>query len=362
MKDAKKTNVMPRLVADDNGYADHKFAWLDSEGRIMTAKIPSMIQVGGQGLSTTDGRRVGGYLVDDEIEYTCSIGVNEPMQLRTADYPVSVANRVLFTHGLARHGLLGMPVKAAVTLPFRDYFGSDGTINMKLRDQCKKNFETMNVRVMECEAQPQVISVQVYAEALSAWFDWAIQDDGQWSPGYNEMLDTNGEVLIVDIGGSTTDIVSLHMINEPREGDTSINHGKSGTERAGVLDARSKLEELVKEVLEKEGVQGLSGHTGVIPARILERILKTGECNYAGKQWDFRVERDTACRGVAQRISSYIRSVVANPSAYQAILVVGGGAIVFKEWLEPILPNAVFMDEFANAKGLLKFMRAAEQG
>lgn len=28
------------LVVDDNGYADHKLAWLDAEGKIQTLKVP----------------------------------------------------------------------------------------------------------------------------------------------------------------------------------------------------------------------------------------------------------------------------------------------------------------------------------
>lgn len=356
----RSKSVMPRLVADDNGYADHKFAWLDTNGKIMTGKISTLIQVGGQGISTTDGRPVGSYLVDGDMEYTCSSAVSSPMQLRTADYPTSDANRVLFTHGLTRFSLLEMPVKAAVTLPFRDYFSSDGAADDKLKDACKANFERGNVHVVGSDAQPEIVSVDVYAEGLSALFDWAIDDDGQFTMGWNEMVDTNGEVLIVDIGGSTTDIVSLHMTNEPEEGDMIINHGKSGTERVGVLDARAALDELVRNTLSDEGVTGVSGHTGNLPSRIIERILATGTCTYAGKSWQFASERDSACRGVAQRINSYIKSIVSNPSAYMAILVVGGGSIVFKDWLDPILPNAIFMDEFANAKGVLKFMRSSQ--
>jgi plasmid segregation protein ParM len=46
------------------------------------------------------------------------------------------------------------------------------------------------------------------------------------------------------------------------------------------------------------------------------------------------------------------------PQSYYAIVVVGGGAIVFKEHLQRLLPNAVFSDEFANARGLLKYLIA----
>jgi len=361
VKKMKSVSTMPRLVANDNGYADHKLAWLDSDGRIMTAKIPACIQAGGQGLASADGKRIGAYEVDG-VEYTCSAGVTTPMRLRNSDYPTSIANRVLFNHALARTGLLGMPIKAAVTLPFRDYFREDGSINEGLKDACRTNFEAGGVNVLGCEAQPLVQSVGVYAEALSAWFDWAFEDDGSLSVGYQEMCDSNGQVLVVDIGGSTSDLASLQMVNETYEGEMVINHSKSGTEKVGVLDAKAKLEELIREAMEKEGVTGMAGHGESFPAHWLDRVLSTGKGALAGRQWDFTSERDSACRAVAERINSFIKTVVGNPAMYMAIIVVGGGAIVFQDYLKSTLPNAVFKDEFANARGVLKFMRSQEQG
>lgn len=349
---AKKPKVMPRLVADDNGYAFHKIAWLDQEGRIMVGKVPTHIQAGGTGMSTTTGGRIGAYEAEG-VEYHCSPIVSKPMSLRNSDYPVSIANRVLFTHSLSKFGLLGMPVQAAVTLPFRDYFNDDGTINDKLRGATQQNFEKMNVKVLESESQPDVVSVRVCAEALSAWFDWAMNDDGTMTSAYQELHDMNGEMLVVDIGGSTTDLASLGLV----DGELLINHEKSGTERAGVLDALEKLEELVRATMEREGVTGMSGHDSKLPQKLLELIMEKGGCNYSGRQWSFESERDTACRAVAERIVNYIKSKVGNPGSYYGIQVVGGGAIVFRKWIEPIFANAIFGDEFSNAKGALKFLR-----
>jgi hypothetical protein len=354
----KKTptmKMMPRLVADDNGYAAHKIAWLDQQGKIMVGKIPAQIQVGGSGFSTTTGSRVGAYKVDG-IEYHCSAILNNPMSLRNADYPLSVANRVLFNHALAKFGLLGMPVRAAVTLPFRDYFNEDGTINDSLKNKVEDNFKAGGVEVLGSEAQPDVSSVRVCAEALSAWFDWAMDESGAMTQGYEELHELNGEMLVVDIGGSTTDLASLGLV----DGELLINHEKSGTERVGVLDALGKLEELVRGTMERDGVAGMSGHSSKLPQNMLEMILEKGSCNYAGRQWNFEMERDTACKAVAERIVSYIKSKTGNPGAYYGIQVVGGGAIVFRKWIEVMFVNAIFGDEFSNAKGALKFMRGEE--
>lgn len=347
-----QTKLMPRLVADDNGYAAHKIAWLDQEGKIMVGKIPTQIQVGGTGMSTTTGGRVGAYRVES-IEYHCSAILSNPMSLRNGDYPLSVANRVLFNHALAKFGLLGMPIRAAVTLPFRDYFNDNGTINEKLNTSVQANFEHKNVEVLDSEAQPDVASVRVCAEALSAWFDWAMAEDGSMTEAYNELYGMNGEMLVVDIGGSTTDLASLGLV----DGELLINHEKSGTERVGVMDALAKLEDTVRATMAREGVTGMSGHDSKLPQKLLELILEKGGCSYSGRQWNFEAERDTACKAVAERVVSYIKSKVGNPGAYYGIQVVGGGAIVFRKWIQAMFANAIFGDEFSNARGALKFMR-----
>lgn len=345
--------MTPRLVANDNGYAAHKIAWVGQKGEILVKKIPTLIQAGGSGFASAQGDRIGAYEVEG-IEYHCSPIVSNPMSLRNSDYPTSVANRVLFNHALAKAGLIGMPVKAAVTLPFRDYFNADGTVNTELCERVGANFSQRNVTIVGSEAQPDVgVPVRVYAEALSAWFDWALNDDGSMSPAYQELSDMDGQMLVVDIGGSTTDIASVALV----DGSLLINHEKSGTERVGVLDAMHKLEELVRSKLQEAGVSGLDGHGGKIPAKVLEMIMEKGQCQYGGKKWDFTFEMEAACHGVADRITNYIKSTVGSSGDYYAILIVGGGSIVFRHWIQAVFSNAIFGDEFSNARGALKYLR-----
>lgn len=351
----QKTSKKPRLLANDNGYADHKLAWLSDNGTIMTLKVPTLIQVGGSGLASTSGDRKGAYKVND-VEYSCSAAISDPMKVRNADYPTSIANRVLFTHALVRAGLMGMPVKASVTLPFRDYYSHDGSMNEALKEACRANFMANDVEVVGCSAKPEVADVEVRAEALSAFMDWAMTDKFEWSAQYNELEEMLGEVLVVDIGGSTTDLVTLQILDEVDGPEMAINHNKSGTEKVGVLDAKSRLNELVVQKMQAKGVTGLSGHGAGLPAMWIEQALQRKQGVYAGAKWDVSEEIEVACRGVAERISNYIKTTVGSPQSYYAILVVGGGALVFRKWLEQMLPNAVFKDEFANARGLLKFM------
>ena len=183
-----------------------------------------------------------------------------------------------------------------------------------------------------------------------------MNDDGSMTMAYEELHNMDGEMLVVDIGGSTTDLASLGLVG----GELLINQHKSGTETVGVLDSLTKLEETVRARMASEGVQGMSGHGSKLPQKLLEMVMQKGTCSYNGREWSFIAERDMACKGVAERIVSYIKSTVGNPGEYYAILVVGGGAIVFRKWIEAMFHNAVFGDEFSNARGALKYMRGAE--
>lgn len=351
---SQKNTLIPRLVADDNGYADHKLAWLDEGGNIMVLKVPALIETGSS-YGSTQGSRHAVYISDD-VEYTCSSMAERPLNLRTGDYPVSVHNRVLLTHALTRAGLLNMPLDLAVTLPFRDYFKENGTINTALKEATAANFKKNDVAVGDSDSRTEIRDVAVYAEALSAFFDWAMDDKGVLTQGYEELCDIEGEMLIVDIGGSTTDLASIRISNEERKGQMFINHKKSGTEKVGVLDAKTKLEEAVRTALIEGGVEGLSGHAGKLPDNIVSRILERGEIRYSGQAWDLRSHREQACKAVAEGITRFISSKVGNSGSCYAILIVGGGAVIFRPWLEAMFPNAIFLDEFANARGALKFL------
>lgn len=347
----KKQNSYPRMVADDNGYADHKLAWFDEQEKIMTHKIPSIIQLGGQGLTTGTGEALGAYKQGD-YDYHCSPGVSNPLATRTPDYPTSVSNRVLLTHALTKIGMLGVDVDLAVTLPFREFFKTDGTINLDLREASAKNFMQNDVKVVGKDLETKIQSVAVYAEALSAWFDWAIAENGAMNQGFDDMNDMGGEMLVVDVGGSTTDLACVQLV----EGRVVLQHAKSGTNKLGVLDAKDRFEELVRAEMTKEGIV-FAGHDSKIPPVFLNVVFEKGGGNWSGKSWDFKKQRDQACFEIAERISAFIKERAGDPNMFYSILVVGGGAVVFKAMLEKLFGNAEFSDEFANARGALKVMR-----
>ncbi len=195
-----------------------------------------------------------------------------------------------------------------------------------------------------------VINVQVTPEAISAWFDWAMNDDGSMNENYAEMSECDGSVLIIDIGGSTTDIVSVSMV----DGDLVVRNEKSSSTKLGVLDAMEELHTSVRERL------GSSGHGGRLTQKLQMQLLTNGTVRLAGAKHDFTDLRDSACANTSQEVINFIREMAGNTIEYFAIVFVGGGSVVFKPWMQKMMPNAEFADEFANARGALKFLRSQQ--
>lgn len=340
-----------RFVADDNGYADHKFAWYDGKGDIQVGKVPSRVQLGAASIrSAANGAAVGGYQTQGET-YTCGNLLRDPLNLRNGDYPTSPANRVLFTHGLATFGLLDGPIRACVTLPLRDYYKRDGGINEAIKEAAMANFMENPVEVIGAAQQPDILSVNVYAEAMCGYFDWLLTDSGE---ARQEVLNIQGEIAVVDIGGSTTDIVSLQYDKQ-----LVVNNDNSGTEKVGVLDAKDQLTTKIREAMIREGHFD-GGHDDQLPKNFIDDVLMTGKGRWMQREWDFTAERDESCQSVAQRLTTYIKTTLGGVGNYEAIVVIGGGSIVFRPWLENMMRNAIFSDEYANARGALKFMRMCE--
>lgn len=342
------------LIANDNGYAAHKLAWYEN-GVIKTGKIATAIEMGHKNTSST-GEKINAYTVGD-TKYTCTSDSSELISLRHAHYPLSVENRVLFTHGVAKFGLQDKVISASVTLPFRDYYNEDGTINTEFVQRVGANFKQNNVVVHGAEDKElNVANVQVTPEAMSAWFDWAMDDDGSMNENYSEMSDCDGSVLIIDIGGSTTDIVSVSM----NDGELIVRNNKSSSEKLGVLDAMNELHVAVGERLEGDGVEGAAGHGWRLSHKLQDQIMDTGIIRLGGVRYDFTEQRDVACANTSRAIINFIQGTAGSTLEYFSIVFVGGGSVRFAPWMKTLMPNAEFSDEYANARGALKFLRSQQ--
>lgn len=351
---ASKKATETILAVDDNGYASHKTAFYNDAGKIETTKVETNIQVGGSTVTGVLGEKEDSYHVyhDDGslvATYTCSPANTSPLELRNSDYPFVEANRVLMHHALVSSGLAGRSVAIGVTLPFRDYYGQDGSINNAYIERSQLNFIQNNVVAEKGQQKVNVTSAKVYPEGMSAFYDWAMDDECNTTAGFEDLDDNDGNALIVDIGGSTTDIVCIRMVN----GNIRIDQAHSGTDKIGVHDVREGINIAYQK---KFG----GGHESSLSPRAIARIMETGSHRAGGEPRDLKADVAMIIRGVTQRIVSYLRTKAGDINSFEVIHFVGGGAVLFAEELKNIVPNATLGDEFSNARGALKYMKAQE--
>jgi plasmid segregation protein ParM len=348
------TQSKPILAADDNGFADHKIARYNEAGKIECSKYATSIQIGGSKLTTVSGETEATYTTLDEHgeiwdTYTCSTSITEPLELRNAEYPFSEANRVLAHHAMTESGLGGCNVKLAITLPFSDFYTRDGLKNEEMQLRTIENFLHSNVLAVNSDSKITVSNVNVYPEGMCAFYDWALDEQANMTQEFEDLGDADGSFLIVDIGGSTTDVVSIQMVND----NIMINHGKSGTTKVGVLDVKEGIN---SAYLARFG----KGHDSKLGHRAIQRIMDTKTHKAAGVVHDMAQDVANIMRSTTARIMAYVNSKAGDLEEYHGVLFVGGGAVVFQKALKEALPTGILGDEFANARGMLKYMKANE--
>ena len=113
-------------------------------------------------------------------------------------------------------------------------------------------------------------------------------------------------------------------------------------------------------IREKEGIN--PDADGGIPDWMLQTVFTSGKVQIgSGGEIDITNDVEAVINSVSDQIITFIKSVIGNPLGYQAIIFIGGGALVFRQALEKSIKNAYYLDEFSNARGALKYMLKADR-
>lgn len=341
----------PLRVAIDNGYYDHKAAWFEG-GKIKTLKYPAILGGASEAISDVAGGFADTYETEEGERFVVDADVESRIPIRNSDYGLSVANRVLVNHGLALAGSAkGQSVQLMTSLPVRDFFNEDGTLNSELVEGQKKNMLNPMFRVLNARDQPvsmaRVVQSNVISEAVAAAFDYLIPEVGA------EPDEIRAPIAVLDFGGSTFDIVTL--TNKLR-----VRHSSSATMRRGTIDIVKPFKEALKQHLQELGIRIKEVPDWMASDAMINRTYKHMSRDLPPGLDSRELPVDGVINAAAQQVVSELRSFVteklSNFSEYQAILLVGGGSLLcrdlFQDWAEE--PNFVLMDEFANARGMLK--------
>jgi plasmid segregation protein ParM len=328
-------------LANDNGYAFHKVAgWVvDASGtrKIKTASIASRAQIGRVNASVSSSSFSGLFLVDG-IYYTVSESVTDPERIRNTSYAHSELNNVLIANSILNCGLSDLKVNLTTGLPLKQYFNSDGVQNKVFAEKVKNSLTPLASPV-DMAKNLSIDTHDICAESLSAFIDWYINDEGDVA---NEI--SNG-VLVVDIGGGTTDISTITP-------DLKISMDDSDTKKLGVLDLFKKLRVLISEEFNID--------TDQVRDDMLDKAIRTNRLSIRGKDVDCSPAVKASKMFLAKRLSSFINEYV--NEMHDHIIFVGGGAEALRDELlnsDEYANGFVIIPEnpqYRNVTGMLKFM------
>lgn len=346
----------PLRIAIDNGYYDHKVAWSEG-GEIRTLKYPAIIAGAAGGII---GNISGGsdcvFQTDDGARFIVHPDVENKIPVRNAEYGFSVANRVLVNNGMMEAGARdGREVHLVTSLPVRDFFTNEGEMNVDLVEKQKKNMMEPVYAVGSQDKLSRIAKVSnsaVISEAIAAAFDYLIPEIG------SEADALEAPIAVLDFGGSTFDIVTLTR-------QFQVRHSSSATLRRGTIDIVEPLRKIIKQQLMELGIQVDEVSDWKVNQVMLTRsyTLSRAELQSGLDQRSLPMDKaiNEAAQAVVDEIRNFVREKLKNFSEYEAILLVGGGALLckdlFEDWSKKY--SFVIMDEFANARGMLKIASAS---
>ena len=199
----------------------------------------------------------------------------------------------------------------------KQYFNNEGELNETTIEKVRNSLKPL-AQSVSSENQPSIKEHLIYAESLAAFVDWLVDENGNM---VNKV--TNG-VLVVDVGGGTTDISFINSANE-------VYMPGSDTVKTGVLDVFKKLKQLLSSSYEIDEEH--------IRDDMLDKALRTNEFTVRGETKNCELLCDKAKQYVAKRLNTFIDELVT--STLDHIIFVGGGA-------EALRKQLLNLDEFAD--------------
>ncbi len=286
------------------------------------------------------------YSIDDTdysvIDFNTQAAINY-IDTRTQDYPYSKHNTALIYHVLHKAGVTG-PVSVMTGLPVERFY-NNGQKNVKLIEKKIDNLINSEVKNLNDKVVlPTVAQHRVISQALAAYFDLLLDINGNVNQDIEE-ISNDSKIAIVDIGGRTTDVISIDV------GGNSVDLSKSATRDIGAL----YLKDSIKQRIMNEY------NISYVSSAVLNRILEKGNFRHNGKIVDVQniVKQEKSL--LTNKITSLVNQVLdLDFNEYGIVAFIGGGSLLIKDELKELYSNnenVVLTDDpqFANSRGMLKF-------
>jgi plasmid segregation protein ParM len=330
-------NSKPHFVGVDDGHYGIKV--YTEDGQMLM--IPSRAKAGRHVINLRDDDNGDFYTVNDVGTFTVNSYLTQYEDTRFKEYPKSALNAVLVHHALFKAGFGGKNVVIATGLPVSYYFLADGTKDQNLIQAKTANLQRAVSRSAD-EPLANIISSAVTTEAISAYFDYLMDDDGQPSEHFEELQ--NSTVGVIDVGGKTTDCAVLLPGETPQ-----VVMERSGSTDVGVLKLNANVADRLRIKFDLDHV----------PPTMVENAIAKGAVKISGKEESVgdlvRAEKEK----LAEEIMAGVRVKIGSGKDLDFVLFVGGGAIVMRDQLAKHFPHTRFPDnpEYANARGMMKIAK-----
>lgn len=286
-------------VIIDEGSAQIKLTTLESSNVYVS---PSRVVLGHTSDASKDSYVSDrAYTTEEGRELSVSAEAEAPRTTSTGrEYQLSDDNLVLVHDALRENNFGGELVDLYVTLPI-DLFFEKSPINKELIDKKK---ERLLKRLTHVNNQPlaAVNAVSVLPEGIPVVYDILLNEDGS----NNTTFDYVERILVVDIGGTTTDI-ALYSTN----GDLLKRFGSN----SAMFPVRKRIAELMGKP---------------VSPIIMDRVLKTGQY----KQEDVSAHIDKAASEHAEAIVKDIYASVTDMASIDLIAIAGGGAALMGKHIQ----------------------------
>ncbi|WP_420588264.1 plasmid segregation protein ParM domain-containing protein [Bacterioplanoides sp.] len=323
-----------QIIVVDEGSAQGIGAYYcETEKKIKFCMVPAMIGL------TVDTDPVGNpldnsYEVDGD-EFCVSTNLTSPVTTKRASYQTSVENRVLIHEVLRKAGFGGQEITVMCTLPITQYFMGDSyRVNKELVLAKKRNIMG-DITSINDVPLARIKNSIIAPESISGFLDHVIDETGEWLI----QMDEGQTALVIDIGGTTTDMSVVDSIGSPQ-----ARH----SEPKGVFDIADSLRtEMIAEGLAKS-----------LPRAHLDAVLRSG--TYRGRSCRDLIKK--ASHTVMREILSRMQTFGDDENAFEYVIFVGGGAAIIGEELGKRYGNPNYIipkdPDLAVARGLVKMQLA----
>lgn len=312
------------LVVVDEGSNQIKAVWYNAHDKTISSRIiPSRV-------TAENGEDQDGmpfpyvYQIDDQYYSVVDNANGQLLPTQSKEYQVSNHNLAL-VHEVLRPSFGDQAIHLQVTLPIFQFYNLDNTRNS---ERVSEKQAVLMKAVTNPSGQPLATfnSVNVSPEGIPVWFDVLFDQNIQ----FNKDFEFVEKVLVVDIGGTTTDI-------------SLITGGGRIIQKRSIEVGCFKVADHLRSLVKANGASHVA----------MEKAMKTKSF----RRNDISAELLQAVKPVAEHIYHEMNVFEADSAALDYVVYAGGGANLLGTQLEKLYGgNTLIPDEpeLSLARGILK--------